>query len=129
MLKAFHAVKTDTTNVSGLDLFECLVTVGYWQHHLRKRNMADIDETLQQRGSRYGLFENQAEVSQDLKSTVNVHLRRRGKWLQPFQKEALELICHKMARIINGDENYDDSWADIAGYATLVAKRLQGKSL
>ncbi len=45
------------------------------------------------------------------------------------QQEALELICHKIARIINGDENYDDNWVDVAGYASLVAKRLQGESL
>jgi hypothetical protein len=35
------------------------------------------------------------------------------------------MICHKMARIMNGDPNYVDSWADIAGYATLVANRLK----
>lgn len=35
------------------------------------------------------------------------------------------MICHKMARIINGDPNYRDSWDDVAGYATLVAKRLK----
>ena len=91
--------------------------------------MADIDETLQQRGNRYGVFANHAEVSQDLKTTINVHLRRRGKSLEPYQQEALEMICHKIARIINGDENYDDSWTDVAGYATLVAKRLQGENL
>jgi hypothetical protein len=36
------------------------------------------------------------------------------------------MICHKMARIVNGDADYDDSWIDIAGYATLVAERLRG---
>lgn len=48
------------------------------------------------------------------------------KWnsLAADQKEALEMIAHKVGRILNGDPNYDDSWIDIAGYATLVAKRL-----
>jgi hypothetical protein len=36
------------------------------------------------------------------------------------------MIAHKIARIINGDETYSDSWADIAGYAKLVADRLEG---
>jgi hypothetical protein len=37
------------------------------------------------------------------------------------------MIAHKLGRIVNGDPNYVDSWVDIAGYATLVAKRLQGE--
>jgi hypothetical protein len=34
------------------------------------------------------------------------------------------MILHKIARIVNGDPNWSDSWRDIAGYATLVADRL-----
>lgn len=40
------------------------------------------------------------------------------------QLEALEMIARKLARIINGDPNYADSWVDIADYAKLVADRL-----
>ena len=29
-------------------------------------------------------------------------------------------------RIVNGDQHYADSWIDIAGYAKLVADRLEG---
>lgn len=50
----------------------------------------------------------------------------RGCDLDPDQREALEMIAHKIARILNGDPNYADSWHDVAGYATLVADRLQG---
>jgi len=35
------------------------------------------------------------------------------------------MICHKIGRIVNGDPNYYDSWADIAGYAKLVSDRLE----
>ena len=42
-------------------------------------------------------------------------------------REALEMIAHKIGRILNGDPNYADSWIDIAGYAKLVADRLEGK--
>jgi hypothetical protein len=42
------------------------------------------------------------------------------------QQEALDMICHKIGRIINGDPDYADSWHDIAGYAQLVADRLNG---
>jgi hypothetical protein len=91
--------------------------------------MADIDDTLKQRGEKYGKFAKHAEVSQDLKFTINIHLKRRGKLLKADQQEALDMICHKIARIINGDENYDDNWVDVAGYATLIAKSLQGEDL
>jgi hypothetical protein len=33
---------------------------------------------------------------------------------------------HKVARILNGDPDYADSWRDIIGYARLVEKRLTG---
>lgn len=46
--------------------------------------------------------------------------------LQPDQQEALDMICHKIGRILNGDPDYADSWHDIAGYAQLVADRLNG---
>ena len=50
----------------------------------------------------------------------------RGCDLEPDQREALEMLALKIARILNGDPNYADSWHDVAGYATLVADRLQG---
>ena len=46
--------------------------------------------------------------------------------MQHDQIECLEMIAHKIGRILNGDPNYGDSWRDIAGYATLVADRLEG---
>lgn len=48
------------------------------------------------------------------------------KWpiLPPDMKEALEMIQHKVARILNGNPEVKDHWTDIIGYATLVEKRL-----
>lgn len=46
--------------------------------------------------------------------------------MDPDQIECLEMIAHKIGRILNGDPNYGDSWRDISGYATLVADRLEG---
>lgn len=84
---------------------------------------------LTERGSRYGTFPAQARITQDLKTIIALHLDEREKTLAPDQQEALDMICLKISRIINGDPDYDDSWVDIAGYATLVAKRLQGAPL
>lgn len=45
---------------------------------------------------------------------------------QPPEGGWLEMIAHKIARILNGDPNYADNWHDIAGYATLIDLQLQG---
>lgn len=82
--------------------------------------------TLEERGSRYGKFINHAEVTMDLKRMVRFHLEQREKVLDDDMQEALDMICHKIGRIVNGDPNYADSWIDIAGYAKLVADRIEG---
>jgi len=87
----------------------------------------DITNTLTERGSRYGKFKDHATISYALKQAMVNHIPGH-KWeaLEADQKEALDMICHKIARILNGDPNYADSWVDIAGYAKLVADRLEG---
>ncbi len=84
----------------------------------------DIDATLTERGSRYGLFVDHADITQRLKD----EMRNSANWesLAPDQKECLEMIAHKVGRILNGDPNYHDSWHDIVGYTKLVADRLLG---
>jgi hypothetical protein len=84
----------------------------------------DISLTLEERGKRYGSFHNQATISQCIKSVM-----RQGNWekLDDDQRECLEIVAHKIARILNGDPNYHDSWHDIVGYAKLVADRLASK--
>ncbi len=85
-----------------------------------------IDEILDERGKRYGQFTGHAEISQQLKRILFTYQSVRRCSLDYDQLEALDMICHKIARILNGDPNYADSWIDIAGYAQLVADRLQG---
>jgi hypothetical protein len=85
-----------------------------------------INDILAERGARYGAFQGNAEISQHLKATIRRYLDKREKHLTDDQLEALEMICHKLARIINGDPAYSDSWRDIGGFAVLVADRLDG---
>lgn len=85
--------------------------------------MTDINETLAQRQQTHGDFETHAFISQNLK--VNMYLRDGWNDLSPMQKESLEMIAHKIARILNGNPNTHDHWHDIAGYATLVANELK----
>lgn len=87
--------------------------------------MNTLNETLAARGNRYGEFDGHAKVTQDLKFVIADALASRNKELADDQQEALDMIVHKIGRIINGDANYDDSWVDIAGYAQLVADRLR----
>ena len=83
-----------------------------------------LEEILIARGSRYGKFLGVARISLELKEVIdNQHPSSR---MQEDQVEALYMIMHKVARILNGDASYSDSWRDIAGYATLVADRLEG---
>ena len=88
--------------------------------------MDSINKTLRERGERYGTFVGHANVTQRLKSVIWFCLKARGKQLADDQQEALDMICHKVGRIVNGDPDYADSWHDIAGYAQLVADRLNG---
>jgi hypothetical protein len=83
--------------------------------------MTDIHDTLNERGKRYGAFDEHARITQKIKRTIFANCRD---LLSDDQTEALEMIAHKLGRIVNGDPNYADSWVDIAGYATLVADRL-----
>ena len=88
----------------------------------------NVDDVLTERGKRYGLFKDHATITQDFKFLVRKHMgEAKGATLADDQKEALEMICHKIGRIVNGDPNYADSWTDIAGYAQLVSDRLEGK--
>jgi hypothetical protein len=81
------------------------------------------DPLLADRGARYGAFKDNAALSQALKAVM----RSGPKWaaLDPDMKEALEMNAHKISRILCGNPHYDDSWIDIAGYATRVADRLR----
>ena len=85
-----------------------------------------IDAILTERGSRYGPFITHAEITQRYKRLTHKFLHNSGKELDHDQQEALDMIFHKIGRIVNGDPDYIDSWDDIAGYAKLVADRLRG---
>lgn len=90
---------------------------------------SDVSATLAERGNRYGEFKGHAEVTQELKDVVSNQLALRTKQLDADQQEALDMIFHKIGRIVNGDPNYADSWHDIAGYAKLVDDRLNKENL
>lgn len=87
-----------------------------------KRAAQGIGATLNERGNRYGLFARHADITQNIKRAM----ADSPNWdtLTPAHREALEMIAHKVGRILNGDPNYKDSWVDIEGYAHLVSETL-----
>lgn len=88
----------------------------------------DLHQILTERGDRYGTFQGHAQISRAFKRLADGFAAERGKVLADDQQEAMDMIFHKIARVLNGDPNYADSWQDIAGYAQLVADRLMGNA-
>lgn len=89
-----------------------------------------VEKTLSERGSRYGDFTDHARLCQEIKHTMQnfapANWTTSAPWLHlsDVQKQALEVIADKIARILSGDPNYADNWHDIQGYAKLVEDRL-----
>ena len=98
-------------------------SIDEWTAHLKQHD--EVGSTLDERGKRYGRWKDNAEVSQAIKRSIRTQQGYAS--LPEPSKEALSMICQKIARIINGDPTYQDNWIDIAGYATLEVQRLQGQ--
>lgn len=87
----------------------------------------DVQETLSDRDKTHGSYPLVAQTIQDLKVYTRMADDRARKNnpdrpnLTPAQAEGLDMIMHKVGRILNGDPNTADHWHDIAGYATLNA--------
>lgn len=74
-----------------------------------------MSETLEDRGSRYGPFNENARITWSLMRVIET-APSYGK-LTDTHKEAFHMIFHKIARAVCGDPNYEDNPHDIAGYA------------
>lgn len=95
-------------------------------HHIEPNTIppesSNVDKTLTERGNRYGEFKEHARITQNIKRAMVDS----PNWddLPDPMKEALEMLAHKVGRILNGDPHYADSWHDIIGYTRLVEKDL-----
>lgn len=72
-------------------------------------------DILHERQATHGNFSTCADISQHIKRIIHDHSQN----LSTAQREALEMIAAKMARILNGGQDHTDSWQDIAGYVQL----------
>ena len=82
----------------------------------------DIDTILIEREASHGPYAEKAQLIQGMKYLMQAS----PNWgaLDADMRESLDMIVHKIGRIAYGDYNAHDHWADIAGYAKLVADRL-----
>ena len=77
----------------------------------------DRDPLLTEREKTHGSFERHAEITQRLKRVMEAELTYHD--LIDRHKESLQMIQHKIGRILAGKANFKDHWDDIAGYAKL----------
>ena len=87
------------------------------------QNTGKITKILNERGDTYGDYAEMASMSQAIKDAIVPG----SALLNPAQRESIEMIAVKMARIACGDPDHVDSWEDIAGYATLIVNQIRGK--
>lgn len=92
-----------------------------------RMSKGEVEQMLAERGARYGAFSGHARITQGLKDVM----KDTSGWgkLRDDQKEALEMVVHKIGRVLNGDPNWIDSWVDIVGYAQLVVDELKKRDM
>lgn len=84
--------------------------------------MQSVEDTLKERAATHGSFKDHAKCTQALKKAM----RESKNWeiLSDQQKEALEMIVHKIGRVLSGNPDHVDHWHDIAGYSSLLESEL-----
>lgn len=87
--------------------------------------MNKTKDILEERGKTYGDFVDFSDVSVELRRAILQGLDASGVELSNAQEEAMFMICHKIARIVNGNADHVDSWQDIAGYAELAVRSIE----
>lgn len=82
-----------------------------------------VDNILSARGSTHGDYNETARLAQQLKRVV----RSARCWdgLRDDQRESIDLITLKVARILSGNPEFAEHWDDIIGYAALIARTLK----
>lgn len=88
--------------------------------------VSGVGKVLDARAEQYGSFMQSSDTTIRIKSIMHNAVARNAVHLYPDQLQALDMIATKISRIVHGNPNHLDSWVDIAGYAQLVADRLQG---
>ena len=77
--------------------------------------------TTPNRDHQHGGMEAVGELSQNIK--LQLRLGRNWTRLSHGHREALDMMAHKLARILSGADPHDPQhWEDVAGYAQAVMR-------
>lgn len=85
--------------------------------------MSEESEIIEERKNTHGSYQEVADLSQRFKRLHQNHKKQYR--LTQGQREALDQIALKMARIVCGDPNCEDHWNDIKGYAELAKRSIE----
>lgn len=83
--------------------------------------MTDLREILGERAHTHGDYTDHSRITQQIKEVMATGPSFEK--LAPHERETLDMIAHKIGRILAGNPHFEDHWRDIAGYATLSADR------
>lgn len=89
--------------------------------------MIDLKAIIDEREAEYGSFFDKAVMIQGLKETVR--LAPNWRKLASDQREALDMLMHKLGRVLYGNPDHLDSWVDAAAYLKLVADRISKEEM
>ena len=84
----------------------------------QKHHAARPASVLQERSATHGDFEHYAVISQRLKHALSAGTNWEA--MDVVQREALEAVAGKLARIVTGDSSFLDHYRDIIGYTQLA---------
>jgi hypothetical protein len=84
----------------------------------------DTKAILKDRLKQHGDYKNRADMTIQLQNIIDAYIYAYEHNVPSYQLDALRMICVKIARIANGDHDYDDHWLDIIGYSQLVCEQL-----
>ena len=84
----------------------------------QKHHAAPPASVLQERSATHGDFEHGAVISQRLKHALSAGANWEA--MDVVQREALEAVAGKLARIVTGDSSFLDHYRDIIGYTQLA---------
>ena len=85
----------------------------------------NIKKVLKQREEVHGDYVAHSLLSQKLKDSVRLHEGFAS--LSYNQKESIDMILHKISRVVNSRVDEIDNWVDICGYAQLIVNYLNHK--
>lgn len=91
------------------------------EHSDSEQELIGIEATLNSRGAEYGEYKKRSSIEQRMKDAI--HDMPTWDSMDDYQKSSLEMIVHKISRLC-GNPNNEDTWHDIAGYASLVVNNL-----